>query len=860
MQTDRHQIARQQLQARLDGLLGPDEQRALERHLAECPDCQAYAETLDAFEARLRASLQERWPETAPAQDARPELQALLRKIKASSRRNPMQQPKTRTLPVLAWIGLVALIVIVISFSVRSLVPEPANAPEPSQSPATLNAPVIPPTQEAVPTEAASVPQGTITATMPITSTGGPPVNERTGLFPGVDFSFVQPLPASPDQLNVYRLALGEALSPENAQAQAQALGLDGRVFSQPREGMSDSLYAVTDGYGLARFLNFPSQFLYWPGASGLKSQHGELPPFEQQAASAEQFLQERGLLDEPYRVEPLEAERGGVSFVRLLDGLPVIHGIGVNRSLIGYNRVVVDPQGQVLEVTHSQPGYEALGQYPILSAGQAWARLSQDNALQRLRYAVLDPQKPDSYQTWLRELPRDQPLDLYGYPEVLTPAAGGPTPLVLFRDLPTSGYTTGMQPGDFLHVWGQIVEAEAGRPVLQVEGWDYSEPEDTNLEGVLTRAGEISGTLTTDDGLSVVLNELPADLPDGARLQARGVVIDGVLDWSSLGSGELSLPYGNYLSCGGGGGGGGGGGPLVSNFGEGLLAIPNLSDQPVTAPPVINNPGLPPVGTDLEGVTGIAFVIRYQYPGYLETNINLNVDAGVLGEFPTYLSLEGEGLAGIEAYHNLPVRIWGKVVRQTDYQAVVQVDRYEPAYPDLHIHAWLGTQAIVTLEDQPVVLFTTQDGRQYVLKNSILHGTGAMVGREGEAVIYEGVAIPGESYGGYPVLRELSGSMAEGATDTSQYQITQNVPAVIDQTQSSGSQRQQLSGNVTIDQVELAYAAIATNHCTTADAANQDMDTQLLVQPIWRFIGSFEDGRRMEIQVSALPEEYFGS
>ncbi len=70
---------------------------------------------------------------------------------------------------------------------------------------------------------------------------------------------------------------------------------------------------------------------------------------------------------------------------------------------------------------------------------------------------------------------------------------------------------------------------------------------------------------------------------------------------------------------------------------------------------------------------------------------------------------------------------------------------------------------------------------------------------------------------------------------------------------------RLQISGNVTIDQAELAYAALSTHNCTAAIAGNPDMAGQLLVQPIWRFTGSFEDGRRIEIQVSALPEDYFG-
>ena len=183
---------------------------------------------------------------------------------------------------------------------------------------------------------------------------------------------------------------------------------------------MGNSLYAVSDGYSLARFLNFPIPVpvLARDGRPGLPARRAAA--FRAAGGCGCSLFKGTRLAGRaPYRVEPLEGERGGVNFVRLLDGLPVISGIGVNRSLIEYNRVIVDPQGQVLEVTHSQPGFESQGQFPVLSAGQAWERLSQDNALQRLRYAVLDPQIPDSLQTWLRPAatqPAVGPVRLYRF------------------------------------------------------------------------------------------------------------------------------------------------------------------------------------------------------------------------------------------------------------------------------------------------------------------------------------------------------------------------------------------------------------------------------------------------------------
>jgi hypothetical protein len=39
--------------------------------------------------------------------------------------------------------------------------------------------------------------------------------------------------------------------------------------------------------------------------------------------------------------------------------------------------------------------------------------------------------------------------------------------------------------------------------------------------------------------------------------------------------------------------------------------------------------------------------------------------------------------------------------------------------------------------------------------------------------------------------------------------------------------------------------------------AQAQQLTGQAMVQPVWRFTGSFEDGRTFEIQIQAIAEEY---
>ena len=88
---------------------------------------------------------------------------------------------------------------------------------------------------------------------------------------------------------------------------------------------------------------------------------------------------------------------------------------------------------------------------------------------------------------------------------------------------------------------------------------------------------------------------------------------------------------------------------------------------------------------------------------------------------FVAYLS--GAGLSGIEQYNALPIKVWGRVDRWTSSEMYFTVDRFEEAYPGLRIQAWIGTEEAVTLEGKDALLFTTLDGQQYVLKNSIGYG-----------------------------------------------------------------------------------------------------------------------------------------
>jgi hypothetical protein len=403
------------------------------------------------------------------------------------------------------------------------------------------------------------------------------------------------------------------------------------------------------------------------------------------------------------------------------------------------------------------------------------------------------------------------------------------------------------METGKFLHAWGQIIIDEQGNKTFQVEGWELSTLADSYLSGKIQRSGD-SATMQTDDGQWLAIVDLPADVPEGELVNVRGVVLNGALDWWFIDTGEIPGYYGYSLSCGGGGGGGSqtpdanfGGISLAKLHLGGLGAVPTQPAPPYQA------------GDTLDGLIGNVWVSLNKYADRTETTADMWVEASDGMIFVAHLS--GAGLSGIEQYNAMPIKVWGRVDRADSSEMFFTVDRFEEAYPGLRIQAWIGTEEVVTLEGKDALLFTTLDGQQFVLKNSIGYGDLVRVGRPGDTVIREGLLIPGLTFGAYPVLQELSGQMANGQTDLSGYEIVSGQPAVYDHTQEQPyvSPESIVQGQVRIDQIELVYLAYSLAGCP-ADAASYNTD-MLYVQPVWRFRGTFDDGRRFEVLVQALTD-----
>jgi len=265
---------------------------------------------------------------------------------------------------------------------------------------------------------------------------------------------------------------------------------------------------------------------------------------------------------------------------------------------------------------------------------------------------------------------------------------------------------------------------------------------------------------------------------------------------------------------------------------------------------PVLPTPPLEP-GQRVEGLEGQLSATIYESADGESRTLQVTLAEMPLSPEPGWeVRLSGVGLADVEPYNRLRVRVWGRYVVEGD-QPVIQVERYETAYPDQRVQAWLGTVEIATVEGREVALFQTREGERYVLASSLRHPDldwyRQAIG--GHQVLQEGVVRP-ETFGGYPVIEELGsrwGGDVDRMTGLEDHQRAAGAPVQVVR-----PEEPPLPGKAFVEQVELVYYAVPV-----ADIAYAGDPSLRVVQPVWRFVGHTEDGVTFEVLVQAVRDEY---
>ena len=429
-----------------------------------------------------------------------------------------------------------------------SATPAPTNTTAAAETPTVeVVAPTeaASPTSPAIPTPAEPSALPRLAALMEAAGMGGGSGGSEQ-LSSQVTLELNVDLPAGPDTLPVYVQAPRE-LTADLAAVIGQQWGLTAPAVYEP--------FYMTQGedLGAARSYQVIDGRLL-VGLDGAEVQHYRsavapmdlclaldlLPPAAEAEAVAIAFLQARNLLPADYQVDSSRyAGSGLVSFYQVLEGGWVLS----NPCAM----VTVDTDGEVVAATLHEYELDSAGDYALISAQEAWELAAGGEPGRRVWYGSFLA-RPEATCTprWQRHYETEQAVHLFGPLAELYPAdpAGalyvtmnglvlqGENLADLVADLQARRQATGDSETPF-HVWGQVQEQDDVQ-VLELAGWESVAVEPTLWTGVIRRDGE-TGTLETEDGQSLTLPGLPADLPDGVLYYVSGGLWDGQLEWTTI-------------------------------------------------------------------------------------------------------------------------------------------------------------------------------------------------------------------------------------------------------------------------------------------------------------------------------------
>lgn len=775
--------------------------------------------------------------------------------------------------PTLRWVALAILLGLVLNWSIGSLI----HAPQPGID----GTPAMPDT--ATPSPEIAINE---TAT-PATDDGG--YDWRgSKLYLNVRF------PTSPAEANISLLRDEQPASIDTARAVASQFGIQGEIFETPGRLPGTTSYLVTDGKQRL-YVQSSLNYDYYADYGAYSYMSGGKNISEEQAATViDAFMKSHGLNFE-YKLEDPQINPGMYYVLPLTpDGIPVYHNYNIPERL----EFTVDEKEQVVLMTSYQIKYEAAGAFGIRTAEEAFQQvLDQSDIIQNGVLEIIRSAGISKAGFWSRSYPDHETITIYAQPTSYPAAEPDGAPFISIGQYTAIGNITGIESVDsstYIEATGQFI-AENGIRKFNVDSWKITNATEAALSGNLHREGD-QIILTADDGSGeYVIDEAPADLPlntevPDAYLAVYGFLSEGKLNWHSI----------QYYPAGSGGGGGGGSGTgfyqlnlsgtpvpfpsptlqlestqgnveYIVKEGDTLFAIAEaygispekifqangLSDGDIlqvgmtlSIPGAQSQSQNPLIGKRFENQRGIFIVNIYRKSDGSQRKEYAFITSAENSYYN--LILEGDNLQELEKYHNRPVNIWATIEKADDFgNLTAKVDRYEIPFPDLQIQIFRGSQKTEIVADQPVELFTAEDGKTYVeldpsggIRNSIL-------GKEGDAVIHEALAIPDETYGGYSTLRIFSSSLAENPSNdqATELTITADQPNTLDESPDSGNY---VPPPLTIESVELVYYVPDPLYATPDPNAGPQY-----LQPAWRFYGHYRDGSEVEFLVQALQPEF---
>jgi hypothetical protein len=690
--------------------------------------------------------------------------------------------------------------------------------------------------------------------------------SEIGGMFSKAQLTLNANLPDSPQESMVYEQQSDEKMTPERAKEIAASLGITGSVYQTSSEAEGEPIYHVTDGIQEIWFIGGANHFTYVADISNSPASSGFDLPLQTRVKTAEAFLKERGLLNFEYRVDETLSQGNLVVFNCLFAGIPLLETDHFNPHI----EVQLDAQGHVAVVYYNLNRINPLGAYSIRSAEDAWKIILSNTDDKRVQYAITDPaiNIRQIQPAWVRQYPQGELINLYGYLTIMQATEAGQEPWVTLggftlqgdlndliaayegshelsaeqQQMISSGEVSEKQAvgwTNFFHVWGQIIAKADGKRVFQVEGWERSPAPDDYYFGTIVKENE-KYYLNANDGKRWMLADIPADVPLNTTVSVRGVRVKDqpdLFNWSLIQVEPVEAPQQDIS--------GGGGGPF--NFSP--TAGQTATETAPTPEPLPYQPG--DYIDSMLGVLNNVEKLIYS-DGRTEMHYQMNLP---LPSDPSELrsvELIGNNLQGLETLNRLHIKVWG-TYQIIDGTPTIEVERYEKAYKDEIIQAWLGKQKVETLDGRKVLLFTDINNKQYILSHSLHMPPEYLQDNfNGEQLIVEGV-LSQEIYAGYPIINDFSGQIAPGRLNLDGYQLESN--QVYEQAVEEPILEQDTVKDVIIDKVEMVYFAYDFSH--GGGGVDLNNNPMRFVQPVWRFSGKLGDGRLVEVLVQAVADKY---
>ena len=781
--------------------------------------------------------------------------------------------------PALRWAVLMILLAVALSWSIKTLVPAP--------QPAADDTPVV---------------SDTIAPTLDVVISPTPPSsNEGAYDFRGAQLYLEQPLPDSPGQAHIYLLKKDEPATEEQARALADRLGIQGQIYTAPGLIYGTTDYVVSNG---KQFLQVHSdRYFMYTSNIAKNNRNTKGTPSDDAEVIIREFLRAHGF-DFNVRVSA-DAARGGYNVKPLApDSIPMQYE-SFTQPVI---HITLDENEDVLSMSASLMDYDPnpIGEYEVITAEQALQRLLDDNRSEgKIEFFHSSGRQ---FQDWYRDHPDNQTVTIYANVTSNPTTDPNQPALILIEGVPAVGNTAGMEkldPSTFTQATGQyFIEGDIRK--FNVESWRTG-VESTYLTGILHREGD-QIILTTDDGSGkeYLLVDPPADAPldtemGVSQLSIEGVIIDGKMEWRFI-------RYDEDLNQSGGGGGGGAGfyqlnlsgmpvvpqtvTPIpnptmpttdqgtveyvvqegdtlfaisqafwttpekiaeVNGFSDGDVLRPGMTIIIPDIPGVLA--GLSPLGKQIEGLRGNLSITIYRNPdGSERTEYSLIYipTENAYSYMSFQMLLEGSGLESLKTYQNRPIEIWGTIsgYNQQTLMPIVSVERFNIPFPNLEFQILRGTQTVTSINGQDVILFTTEEGVIYVQSTGVGEiQYGSIIGNPGDKIVMEGLVIPDESLGGYPLLRAFNYGIDTGQPDD--ITITADQPYLMDELILPDVYTQP---NLKIGQVELVY--FVSNPYYQVNDPNYS-ERSLYIQPVWHFHGRYDNGTEFDVLIQALKQDF---